>query len=273
MSDPKRAKIEGPHPPFPYLTDEHGREWDQDLCDVELVVEGTELPAHRCFLAKYSKVLKDCISAAAGMQAAVRHRIQIPLDDSVQAVTDTLELIYCGASSSSLHQLSTYPMDRCQAVVRLVDKYDMRVLAQDLSRYLCDYPHKTLWTTIEATISWAALAHAVHLPAVLTKCETAIAVGAKVVDLELIVRELPLGSALSILKHRLKLSVGSERPSICPRCKITFVGHNHFVFTTAPPQVPERCCSCGYHLSSSTAKRLDVTLALCSALQQKAAHL
>lgn len=194
----KKAKL-----PYPYLRNEHGLQWDLGCCDVELVVGGKVLLTHKCFLATYSKILKECISTSTADPAAHIQCIRIPLEDDVEQVEDLLQLMYAGASDSSLWHLLSLPEDRCHAVIRLADKYNMTVLTKRISQHICASSSRP-WSTVQGAISWAALSISIDLPGILSKCEKFIAANAKPDDLSTVAASLSMASALRILQKILQ---------------------------------------------------------------------
>lgn len=206
MTKEERTKSKLPEPQFPYLIDESGHTWDQNLCDIGLVVEELELPVHHCFLAKYSRVLKECISSTGGGRAAASKHTLIPMDDSLQSIMDMLQIVYSGASEASLEQLTSYPLKRCHEAIKVMDKYDLQPVQEKIYEHILA---KAADASAQDAISWAALAHAMHRKSMLATCEQIIAAEAEQRDLARVIKELPLASALRILQHMICL-INSE---------------------------------------------------------------
>ena len=147
----------------------------QEMADVVLVVEGSELPAHKAILAANSKVFADLFAIHA---PSVSSKQEVPLiGESLQDTITALTFPYRNCVFSSSAQSINSPED-ARPLLKFGHKYGMQGMLDAIETYLIAQVqeagpdgHYALMKSNEAVASWTALAEKCGLSKLLAHCE------------------------------------------------------------------------------------------------------
>lgn len=147
----------------------------QEMADVVLVVEGSELPAHKAILAANSKVFADLFASQAPSASSKQ---EVPLiGENLQDTITALTFLYNNCVFSTSTQSINSPED-ARPLLKFGHKYGMQGMLDAIETYLIAQVQKVepdgryvLMKSNEAVASWTALAEKSGLSKLLAHCE------------------------------------------------------------------------------------------------------
>ena len=165
MSQTASSKDSGPT--YLVAPDPEVQAWMSSEHDMYLIVQGLRLPVHRVILAKWSRVLAQCIMDTApptygdGRREA-SSKLQVPIDGEVATVKSLLTLLYANSPSSELSKLlASRTPSMLMGVLRLAHKYDMPALLERADTMMAASARSDFeieGQSISMALKWAALA-------------------------------------------------------------------------------------------------------------------
>lgn len=181
-------------------------------CTMDLVIEDTHLPVHKSIISMWSAKLAEHIDGCSTRHESGRAssaRLQVPLNDSIQAVQDLLQLIYshaggkCSIDSFAQHFLPADQL-RLQAIVLLAEKYHMPSLLEMLDNILvrlaAENTDSKPFRSNDEVVRWFIVLSKVNMPQFKELCAARIAKDADTEQLSHMMEEVDAAGSICIMK-------------------------------------------------------------------------